>query len=371
MEVPTEDLFQIQDRVAHAVLAALSVPISSKERRLLQRDVPANPEAYGLYLRANRLIDSTWQLDDARALYSQAVELDPQYAPAWARLGRCLRLLGKYGEGHDAPESVKAAERAFAQAFDLNPDLSIAHNLYTYAEVDSGRAESAMTRLLARLRHRSSDPELYAGLVHACRYCGLIDASIAADAHARRLDPAIITSVPHTFFANGEFDKAMARDTDNPPYLTLLALAFTGHRSEALAKCLAIDMSTVKNPLLAALVTAFRAMLENRLEDGLAAMGQLEGPGFTDPEGWFYWAHLKAGLGRPDEAIAMLQRAVDASWSCANAIERSPGLATLHGQPGFSDIVARARRQEAAAARAFAIADGPRLLGLHPSVAHS
>jgi non-specific serine/threonine protein kinase len=224
MQVPVLDLFQVQDRVAHAVVEALSVPISSQERGLLQRDVPASPEAYGLYLRANRLIDSSSHWDQARELYNEAVALDPRYAPAWARLGRCLRMLGKYGGDPEADKYIAESAAAFRRAFELNPDLSLAHNLYTYAEVDDGRAKDAMVRLLERLRHRSSDPELYAGLVHACRYCGVLDASIAADAHARRLDPGLQTTVAHSYFLQGNYEAAIARDTDHPPYLTMLLL---------------------------------------------------------------------------------------------------------------------------------------------------
>ena len=53
---------------------------------------------------------------------------------------------------------------------EIYPDLSIAHNLYAYLEVDLGRARDAMLRLVDRAGQRSGDPELFAGLVHACRY---------------------------------------------------------------------------------------------------------------------------------------------------------------------------------------------------------
>jgi eukaryotic-like serine/threonine-protein kinase len=363
MEVPIEDLFQIQDRVARAVVTALSVPMSSTERRQLQHDIPANPDAYGLYLRANRLMDSASRWQDALTFYRQAVELDPRYAPAWARLGRCLRLLGKYGSGVDAAEHVQEAKAAFARAFDLNPDLSLAHNLYTYAEVENGRAQDAMTRLLGRLQSRSSDPELYAGLVHACRYCGLLGASIAADAHARRLDPGIVTSVVHSYFMKGDFEKAIAHDTDNPPYLTLLALTFSGRRAEALAIASGLEASRIRNQKMRLLVSALQAMLENRVQDTVEAVEQLEDPSFTDPEGWFYWAHLMAGLGHLDSAVSFLDRTVAGGWACTNALERSPGLEAVQSHPLFAPILARARRAEAEAAHAFAAADGPRLLG--------
>ena len=68
------------------------------------------------------------------------------------------------------------ADEAFQRALQLNPDLSVAHNLYTNFEVESlGRAKEAMVRLLTRTQSHS-DPEIFTGLVIACRFCGLLDA---------------------------------------------------------------------------------------------------------------------------------------------------------------------------------------------------
>jgi hypothetical protein len=69
----------------------------------------------------------------------------------------------------------------------LNPDLPIAHKLFAQLEVDFGRAQDAMIRLIERAH--AADPELLAGLVSACRYCGLLDASFAAHDRARELEP--------------------------------------------------------------------------------------------------------------------------------------------------------------------------------------
>ena len=51
-----------------------------------------------------------------------------------------------------------------------------------------------MLRLLQRAKVRMHDPELFAGLVQACRYCGLLDESIAAYQRAHRIDPGIRTA---------------------------------------------------------------------------------------------------------------------------------------------------------------------------------
>ncbi len=233
-QVPVDEMFQIQDTVCSAVVEALALPLSSREQRLLRRDVPASSEAYGHYLRANRLSASSSQWHAAIEPYQRAVEADPSYAPAWARFGRCLRVVSKYGSPTEARERLEQAEEAMQRAFRINPDLSLAHHFYTHFEVDAGRSLEAMVRLLGRVRGSSSDPELYAGLLHASRYVGLLDASIAAYRRATRLDPGIRTSVAHSFFMLGDFERAIELDADDPAYLTVLALHALGRSDEAL-----------------------------------------------------------------------------------------------------------------------------------------
>ena len=364
-QVPMDDLFQIQDSICSAVVEALALPVSSREERLLRQDVPANPEAYANYLQANRLSLSASELENARDLYQRAVEADPSYAPAWARLGRCLRVLGKYGYQVDAPIRLAEAEQAFKRAFELNPDSSLAHNLYTYAEVDGGRALQAVVRLLARLKQRSSDPELYAGLVHACRYVGLLDASIAAYQRAKRLDPSIRTSVAHSYYMSGEFTKAIEMDVDHPPYVTILSLLAMGRNDDALSLCQSIRTSPQMNEHLASIVEAIIAGVEKRVDEGRAEVRRLMTlPAFSDPEGFYYWAHASAAVDDPDMALQLLGRAVSTGMHSARALETNPHFDALRTDQRFSDIVQRARAAQAIGERGFADADGYRLLGI-------
>ena len=80
-------------------------------------DAPAAADAYELYLRANAMQRDSTQWAAARDLYLQSVEKDPQFAPAWARLGRCYRLLGKYDE-------PAAAEANLARGAAIKADRS-------------------------------------------------------------------------------------------------------------------------------------------------------------------------------------------------------------------------------------------------------
>ena len=133
-------------RAGPADRGRVAMPLSARDQAALRHDVPASAEAYELYLRATTLGESSnpGRLIAARDLYRRCVELDPKYAPAWARLGRVHRVMAKYLAG-DPKENIAAAEAAFRRALELNPDLPLAHNLYTFFEIEEfAGARSAM-----------------------------------------------------------------------------------------------------------------------------------------------------------------------------------------------------------------------------------
>ena len=96
------------------------------------------------------------------------------------------------------------------RALELNPRLSVAHKFYAHLEADIGQAQRALVRLLGEADRHGNDPELFAGLVHACRYCGLFEQSIAAHDEARRLDPNVPTSFEQTLLMTGDIDRLLA-----------------------------------------------------------------------------------------------------------------------------------------------------------------
>src|SRR5262249_6625753 len=190
-----QELFELQDAVAVQVARALHASLGgSRTSDPPARDVAGHGGAYALYLRGNQLAYEVNHWREARELYRASVEADPRYAPAWARLARCERLIGKYTMVREERVACMArADEAIRRSLALNAELSFAHTLYAQLMIDVGRADEAMRRLLERLARRPTDPELYAGLVHALRYCGLLDESIAAHSRARALDATVPT----------------------------------------------------------------------------------------------------------------------------------------------------------------------------------
>ena len=141
---------------------------------MLQRDVPPSKRAYEYFLRGNQLSHDAKQWSVARDLYQRCVEEDPRYAPAWARLGRIHHVMAKYLETgtHEESRSRGGGVPAGARAQPRPDDRAQAVRAARSRSRARARRDGA-----ARERAHSADPELLAGLVSTCRYCGLLDAS--------------------------------------------------------------------------------------------------------------------------------------------------------------------------------------------------
>ena len=124
-QVPLGDVFRLLDELTRTIVESLSIPFSGRDRRILKLDTPASVESYEYYLRANQLARHSKQWSIARDMYLKCLEDDPNYAPAWARVGRLHRVLAIY-TGERAEEGFELSQVAFRRALELNPDLSVA-----------------------------------------------------------------------------------------------------------------------------------------------------------------------------------------------------------------------------------------------------
>ena len=356
------DVFQLQDDLVQRIVSSLSLPLTAREQQLLKHDVPANPTAYEFYLRANQVqqqatLASLDAASLARDLYLQSVDADPLYAPTWANLGRCYRVLGKSRVDH-ADEQLKRAESCLQRALSLNPQLASVTRAYAQLESDTGRSKDALVRLLTAARINDRDPELWAGLVHACRYCGLLDASVAAHIRATQLDPAIATSVRHTYWLLGEHEHALTGS--GKFYFEAMVLASIGQSEKAIAHLR--EMERMKRPeLMQNFVASLRLLLEGRRDESLAAAEYCI-ENFPDPEAVYYMARQLVKLDERARALDVLNGVLDRGFLLSAALARDPWLTPLHGEPGYDELLERSRRLEADVALTFAQMGGPDLV---------
>jgi len=381
------DLFWMQDDIARRVVAALSPSLGGTtksnivvafagdpvrvEGRLHPRsptpDKPHNARAYELYLRGNEQARSYAGLQQARESYERCLELDPAFAPAWAYLGRCHRVIGKFIT--PTADSEARAEQAFQRALELNPRLSVAHKFYAGLEADMGLSVRAVARLLGEASRHGNDPELFSGLVHACRYCGLYDQSIAAHAEARRLDPNAVTSFDQTLLVSGSVDRLLA--IGRPSHyeggdqgIVVIALGLAGRREEARAVLAEMRRVGPAVPVFQTWTEYLMAWLDRRPKDMNLNLGALSTLKIQDdPEAIFQEGWLLCDVGEHEQGIFHLRRGVAKGYYVVPTLAKAPAFDDIRGSEAFQKLLADAEAGRDKAQAAFREGGGERLLG--------
>ena len=116
------DIFEIQDEISHAIVKALQLKLLPEEKKAIEERGTSNAEAYRFYLMARQQwIGGTFgdlKRDEAIArICQQAVQLDPNYAEAWALMA-IAQAEQRFWHGKDA-NALPAAERALS----IKPNL--------------------------------------------------------------------------------------------------------------------------------------------------------------------------------------------------------------------------------------------------------
>ena len=360
--VKMSDMIELQDNLVRGIVESLSLSLSVREHRQLMRYAPTESEAFEFYLRGNELsrrgLAGFADLTLARDLYLRCVEKDPQYAPAWAQLGRCHRLIGKGME--NGRENFALAESAFQRALHLNNDLPLAHSQYAFLEAELGRSQNAVTRLLRCAERYSTSPDLFVALVLCCRFCGLLKPSLAAHKRARQLDPQIATSVSHTHYQLGDFNSAL-RDVGVGAWAIVgMTLGAMGRTADGLAAFREFEKNSIPVPMRA-FVGAWRAMLEGNHKESLNAAEQCI-QHYLDPEGVFYMALIMAHLDECESALTVLAESMERGFTPGRVLMSNPWFEGLRSTRQFNELCTRAEARFLEADEAYRAAGGPRVL---------
>ena len=345
-DVVGRDVFHIQDTLTKRIVESLQLPLSAGEKRSLARDVPANAAAYELFLRANRLAEIGSDLAMARDLYLKSLDADPKYAPTWVRLARCYRVMGKYYVAN-REDHYRKAEDALARAFELHPDVAIGHQVQATIELDRGRSEQALDRLLRVIERNPNDLGSYVQMMTGFRVLGLLDESVAAYRRARMLDPEVRTSMIHTLDALGDLDGALIEARKNDPFEVSWVLLQMGRNEEALA--VADDqLAVIGSTSFGGYVRAVKSVIQGG-DRGVLDEVRIQYQEFPDPEGQFLIARMMARAGRREYSLEFFDRAVSQGYANYPLIVRDSSFDALRGDPAFEAIVRRAEEHHLAA----------------------
>lgn len=188
-------VFQVQSDIARQVAGALDVALAGPERQALALRPTESSEAYDNYLRGNdynQRGSSEQNLKLAEQMYQRALELDSNFALAWASLARTHdNIYWFYIDRSDA--RLTKVREAVERALRLQPELPEAHvaaGYYHYhGKLDY---ESALREFNIAGKSRPNDSDILSSIGFVERRLGKWDEARANITKAAALDPRSI-----------------------------------------------------------------------------------------------------------------------------------------------------------------------------------
>ena len=347
-----DDVFEVQDEIARAIVEKLKVKLMGEPEAPLVKRGTTNLEAYQLYLQGRYYFARRYKggLGEAVHCYSRAVAIDPGFAPAWAGLGESYAIMSWFAYGplrELHPKALEAARRALtldASLPEAHHALAVAH---MYLEWDWTVIEREFMRALALNPHAALTRAMYAIVLAAM---GRDNDAIREAECATTLDPlsaifaytcglmcALLRRFPR---ASEELQKAVALDPYFVPAWWGLAIACTSsgrHEEAIVAAERAVTLSEQAVFCVGAqglvLGNAGRITEARRLLTELTERSQREYVPLT------MLALVHLGLGEDDEALACIERQ-QAEDGITPFILVTPWCDRIRGDPRFTAILA-------------------------------
>ena len=184
-----KDILGVESEVAERVVDVLRMQLGVEEARALTKKATANPEAHRLYLLGNYHLDKDTQADLAEAVrnYEQALQLDPDFASAYAGLADAFNLMA--GNAMPSRDAWAKARVLAEKALELDPELAEAHLSLGDARAnafDWGGGEKEINRALELNPNLASAYDASAWILTVF---GRFDEAIAKNRKALELDP--------------------------------------------------------------------------------------------------------------------------------------------------------------------------------------
>ena len=188
-ELTAENVFEIQGEIARAVATALEAELSQEADAALGAVLTENLEAWNAYHEGKLLEERSNEPESERATvaaFERAVELDPGFVAAWARLVRAQAWLIRRGMASDTLPARLSLDALRA----LDPggaDALYAEGVYEYYA--RGDYNAALTAFRAARRIRPGDPEILQHEGWVLRRLGRWDEAMEVIDRAIQLDP--------------------------------------------------------------------------------------------------------------------------------------------------------------------------------------
>lgn len=317
------DVFEVQDEIARNIVSALELSLTPRQQLAIRKQsTTENMEAYDFYLRGRHFVERG-DVDSGQRMFEKAIELDNDYALAWAGAADCHSWSSMWYEA--SPLSLQNADECSLKALHLAPSLAEAHASRGYALAANGKYAQAEAEFNAAI---ALDPQLYEAYYYGGR----------------------------AYFAQGQFRKAAEAFTQagviRPDDVTAAALRSTALKAfgtpEEIKEALEHSIGLAERHLA---LNPDDALAWSRAANELINMGQIE-------KG-LLWAERAYSIkpavcrynvacafmigGRVDRALELLEEHARAGAVLADWLEQDSDWDEIRDDPRFRQVLEIAR----------------------------
>jgi adenylate cyclase len=325
-----KDIFALQDEIAQAIVAALKIRLLPAEKKAIESRSTNDPRAYQLYLLGRYYLtqQGARNLEIAVRFCRQALEIDPDYARAWALVALCQAYL--YYRGRSEESGLSAAEKALA----LDPTLAEAHAARGRVLAELGRFDEALAAHEESLRLEPDSFEVRVNFGLTCLFLGRYEDAIKQCERAAQLHEADNWALGIAVACYG-----MVGRQDE-------LIAAARRALERVEKEIALHPDNARALALGAIMLAYLGEKERAKEWASRAL-TIEPDDAADH---FNIACAFAQMGELDQALDLLESCIrKAPPKQLAQIRRDPDLMPLHSDPRYQALIAREEARLAAA----------------------
>jgi serine/threonine protein kinase/tetratricopeptide (TPR) repeat protein len=350
-----EDIFEVQDQVAQGIAEALTARLGSAREAKPSANAPKgftpSPEAYDLFLRGTEAHREATRGGFLRAIraFERAVEIEPRYVEAWARLGLSRQSMVDAGFDSD-PAWYERAAAALDRARSLDPEDPTVNFGLGSLHLVAGRKREAYQSFLATKRRAPNLSVVYHFFGYLFRLCDMLEEAKEAVQLSVALDPSAVWGYTHMVrmfllqedlpAARRWLEQGRMHFPGHSRFLGLESFILTaeGRHIEALR----VQEQLATTEATGGVGTHARALAHLRLgeRDRVRTLVPLaEAYACVDMDAAADFAGLMAQLGEIDKAFRFLDRAVDLGFDTLTGL-KSDLFRPLHDDPRWIPFIA-------------------------------
>jgi TolB-like protein/Flp pilus assembly protein TadD len=349
------DIFELEEEISREISSKLRLKLTGEEKKRLVKRYTENTAAYHLYLKGHYYTNKRTEdwIKKGIDYFQQAIDLDPNYALAYAGLADAYAFLASSTGGLPPRDTYPKAKAAALKALEIDDTLAEAHASlgFFYLMYDWNFAESEREFKRA-IKLNPAYANAHDGYGFLLKATGRNEKAIRESQRAQKLDPLSLftnVSMGWAYYFARDYERAIEQGRkalemeprfDFAYWIVGLALAQLGRTEEAIASLNQAVILT-GGGLTHEAHLGYAYALSGKREEAEQVLADLEEIAREKYVSAYYFAIIYLGLGKHDQTFSWLERAFDERAGFLAFIKVEPMFDGVRSDPRFTDLLRR------------------------------